>query len=63
MNIKNIITFNNDWNQLDREIDDYLDELIFRIIIYHLLNVRRWYIYIIKGGIMKRKTTWNNLFK
>lgn len=41
MNIKNIITFNNDWNQLDREIDDYLDELIFRIIIYHLLNVRR----------------------
>ena len=39
MNIKNIITFNNDWNQLDREIDDYLDELIFRIIIYHLLNV------------------------
>ena len=41
MNIKNIITFNNDWNQLDREIDDCLDELIFRIIIYHLLNVRR----------------------
>lgn len=41
MNIKNIITFNNDQNQLDREIDDYLDELIFRIIIYHLLNVRR----------------------
>lgn len=41
MNIKNIITFNNDWNQLDREIDDYLDELIFRIIIYHLLTLRR----------------------
>lgn len=41
MNIKNIITFNNDWNQLDREIDDYLDELIFRIIIYHLLVLRR----------------------